>query len=236
MKELWDKSALREGIMRFIMLGVAASTLSIFQASAQEWHEADAAISDMRVSTVVSPSSDAPVTVGIGETVLHVRNRADYNIWVLDEDGRIGALWGKRTIPAGTQIYPMDTKAEFKACVRPDGSGGCFIDDDGDGAFDRWSEDQSQIFFKIKAEKRPKYGKAAGQTDSDFEYIIRFSGADGDTLRFSYREFKSDFARDAFTEELVVPREEFPQMIRIKGHNITVEDVSGMGITYRLTQ
>lgn len=192
------------------------------------------ASSDYGVTTVVTPDVGTTRTVGAGETVLHVQNRADYKVWALLDDGKAGPWLLTRKIPAGTRLYPVETSKAFKACVSPTGTGGCFIDDDGDGRFDRQSEDTFQIFRKEKG--NPRYGQVNASSESDFEYVIKFSGADADTLRFSYREFKGDMARDAFTEELTIPREAFPQMIRLKSHVLRIDSVSGMGMAYTVVE
>ena len=69
-----------------------------------------------------------------------------------------------------------------------------------------------------------------------FRFVILFQGATTDTLRFSYREFKNDMARAAFTEELTIPREPFPQMMMLKNIQIEVLGVSGMGLRYKIVK
>jgi hypothetical protein len=94
-------------------------------------------------------------------------------------------------------------------------NGPCFLDDDGDGRFDR---QLGRNYDGIEAEGSSPVHKAAcvrrGQGSGPLH--ILYQGATSDTVRFSYREFKNDLARPAFTEELTIPREPFPQMAMLK--------------------
>lgn len=156
----------------------------------------------------------------------------------LDADAKAGSWLLEEKIAAGTQLIPVTTKAKFKACVPEAGTliakGPCFLDDDGDGKFDRQAADEIEMARKIKPPAPYTMTPVSVARDDNFKRAILFQGATADSLRFSYREFKNDMARPAFTEELTIPREPFPTMILLKDLQIEVLGVSGMGLRYRV--
>ncbi|WP_126177141.1 hypothetical protein [Tsuneonella rigui] len=156
---------------------------------------------------------------------------------VLQADTKAGDWLLERPVPKGTKLIPVSTSKAFKACGYTgafEETGPCFIDDDGDGTFDRQAKDAFTIHRKIKVPVPYTREPISAATLDDFKHVILFAGATGDTLRFSYREFINDMARPAFTEELTVPRESFPQMIKLKGRTFEITNLTGMGLTYRL--
>jgi hypothetical protein len=158
----------------------------------------------------------------------------------LDANTKAGDWLLEQDIPAGTALIPVSTKAKFKACVPFDNSfdaaGPCFLDDDGDGRFDRHAGDEVQAARKLKVPvPYTKTPISIVRADS-FKQVILFQGATSDTLRFSYREFKDDMARPAFTEELTILREAFPFMVLVKNLQLEVLGVSGMGLRYRIVK
>jgi hypothetical protein len=158
----------------------------------------------------------------------------------IDADTKAGDWLLEKPVAAGTQLVPVLTKTKFKACVpfpnSFDAAGPCFLDDDGDGRFDRHASDDFKMARKLKIPvPYTKVPISIIRADS-FKKIILFQGATSDTLRFSYREFKDDMARPAFTEELTILRESFPFMVLVKNLQIEVLGVSGMGLRYRVVK
>lgn len=158
----------------------------------------------------------------------------------LEADTKAGSWLIEQPVPRGTKLVPVATKKAAKGCVPQPGtlsaSGPCFIDDNGDGTFDRHAGDEVQMFRKLSPPI--PYSRTTleiARADS-FKRVFLFQGATADSLRFSYREFKDDMARPAFTEELSIPREPFPAMIMLKDLQIEVQNVSGMGLTYRVVK
>ncbi len=143
-----------------------------------------------------------------------------------------------RTVEANTDLVPVKTKSFFKACVPAPGTfepeGPCFMDDDGDGRFDRQATNDYNIAAKLKVPVPYVKVPISVTREDSFKRVILFQGSTSDSLRFSYREFSNDMARPAFTEELTVPREPFPSMIMIKDLQLEVLGVSGMGMRYRV--
>lgn len=191
-----------------------------------------AAMAEERLTFTHLPEIGTSRTVGIGEEILRTQIGSEFDAIVLLEDARYsnGWLMGSTRVPRGTQVFLENSERGFvKACLREPYI--CFYDEDRDGIFDRVTG--TTIAGSTIREPVP-YGETTLTGAFDFERAITFSGADRDSLRFSYREFRNNMARDAFTEELVVPREEFPQTILLKGNVFRVEAVGGMGITYTL--
>lgn len=158
---------------------------------------------------------------------------------VLGERAKAGNWLLEQWYEAGTKLIPVDTRVAFKACVPDPGTlesynGACFLDDDGDGTFDRQAADFATMARKLKIKVTYRREPIAIQSDDSFKYVLLYQGATSDTVRFSYREFKNDLARAAFTEELTVPREAFPMMLRLKNHTFEITGISGLGVSYRL--
>lgn len=158
---------------------------------------------------------------------------------VLGERAKAGNWLLEQWYEAGTKLVPVDTRVAFKACVPDPGTlesynGACFLDDDGDGTFDRHAADFATMARKLKTKVTYRREPIAIQNDDSFKYVLLYQGATSDTVRFSYREFKNDLARAAFTEELTVPREAFPMVLRLKDHTFEITGINGLGVSYRL--
>jgi hypothetical protein len=159
---------------------------------------------------------------------------------MLDEDSGPGGAFRGPSVPKGTQLVPVTTKAAYKACVPAAGTfqpeGTCFLDDDGDGKFDRQAHDEITRASRLKAPVRYSRVPVSVETEDTFKRVFLFQGATSDSLRFSYREFTGGLARPAFTEELTIPRSDFPFSIRLKDLQLEVLGVDGMGMRYRLVK
>lgn len=158
----------------------------------------------------------------------------------LEVDSKAGSWMLEKPVARGTKLISVSTKAKFKACAPAPGeltgSGPCFIDDDGDGRFDRQSADEVEMARKLKVPAAYTKTKISVVREDAFKSVLLYQGATSDTLRFSYREFKNDIARPAFTEELTIPRETFPAMIMVKNIQLEVLGVTGMGLHYKVVK
>ena len=193
---------------------------------------------DIEALLVSSPELGTEQTVPTGGELYSYSRLYTIEGARIDTETRAGDWLVEQRIPAGTLLVPVSTSKPFKGCVPFEGtfeaSGPCFIDDDGDGTLDRHSRDEVVIFRKLKSPVPYSKTDISLMREDSFRYVLLYSGATGDTLRFSYREFKDNLARPAFTEELTIPRETLPQMIALKGRVFEILEVGGMGITYRL--
>lgn len=195
-------------------------------------------VSGQGVMTITSPNLKTDATVSAGGEVYSFVRVYSVSGARIDSDTRAGDWLAETIIPAGTMLVSVPTSKNFKGCVPYPNSfepaGPCFIDDDGDSRFDRQSRDQVVIFRKLK-EPVPYSRQPLSIVRADsFKEVILYQGADANGLRFSYRQFKDDLARPAFTEDLVVPREPYPARIAIKNLEIEVLGVSGRGMNYRI--
>lgn len=200
-----------------------------------------AAPATAETSTLVTfPAIGVERTIPVGGEVYSYTRAYITDGAILEEEAKAGSWLLERKFAAGTQLVPVSTRAAFKACVPAPGtlepSGPCFLDDNGDSVFDRHSGDSVEMARKLKPPVRYKRAEVIVLRDDSFKYVILFSGGSNNSLRFSYREFKNDFIRAAFTENLEVPREPFPQMIRLKDLQLEILGLTGMGLRYRLVE
>lgn len=156
----------------------------------------------------------------------------------LDADTKAGDWLAEKDVSAGTRLVRVSSKAQFKGCVPLEGSfeggGPCFLDDDGDGMFDRHARDSHTMARKLKAPVPYSAAEISLSKVDSFKRVFLFQGATSDSLRFSYREFQDNLARPAFTEDLTIPREQFPAVVMLKDLRLEVLGVSGMGLRYRV--
>lgn len=189
---------------------------------------------------VSAPAIGEESTVGAGGDVYSFMRIYTIDGARIDVDTKAGDWLAEQAVPAGTMLVPVETTKKYKGCVPFSGtfepSGPCFIDDDGDGRFDRHSRDQVVIFRKLKQPVPYTIVPVSIARADSFKRTILYQGATADSVRFSYREFKDDMARPAFTEELTIPREAFPTMARVKNLQIELLGVSGMGLRYRIVK
>lgn len=211
--------------MKYV-LTIAAMTLISAPALAEE----------PTVELITFPAVGQPAVAAPGEELYLYWKKYTVDGAKISVKVKAGQWLVEDTIAAGTQLVRVESKSGFKACVPTEGtliaSGLCLLDDDGDGTFDRHTDGIITRRYKVPA---PYVHSPISVSGVDaLKRTILFSGATGDSLRFSYREFAGDIARPAFTEELTVPREPFPQLIRLKGHTFEITGLTGLGLQYRL--
>lgn len=189
---------------------------------------------------VSSPQVGEERTVAAGEDIYSFYRVYTIQGAQIDADTKAGNIFLEEKLPAGTQLVPVATTKKFKGCVPYEGTfnakGPCLIDDDGDGKFDRHSADEVTMFRKLKPPVPYSMVPMSLASADSFKRVILYQGATADSLRFSYREFKDDMARPAFTEELTIPREPFPAMLAVKNLRIEAIKVGGLGLTYRIVK
>lgn len=193
------------------------------------------------VKLVTFPNKGESTTAAAGDEIFAYSRLYTVEGAVLDDRAKAGNWLLQDWYEAGTRLVPVSSKAIFKACVPDPGTlntynGVCFLDDDGDGTFDRSAADFVATATKLKTKVHYSRSPISVQRDDAFKFLLLYQGATADTFRFSYREFKNDMARAAFTEELTVPREPLPMMMRLKGHTFQVNSASGLGITFKLVE
>lgn len=197
---------------------------------------ADAQSVEQRLISVPKPNE--ALTIAPGEELFSFLRAYSTDGAALDVKVKAGNWMLEQWYEAGTELVPVTTSSKFKACVSTpgtlDASGTCFLDDDGDGTFDRHAGDSTTMARRLKPPIRYTKRSVTAFREDSFKYVIIFTGGTQQDLRFSYREFKDNLARPAFTEDLVVPRGSFPQMIRLKDHQFQIEGIDGMGFALQI--
>ena len=192
-----------------------------------------------------TPALGIDTTVGIGE-VLWEEYSFDGQAGVIIKTA-VQANWGSLEVvdlPPGAPLGIIRDK-KLKACQSSSVVMGmkiwedCLIDLDDDGRFDRVSfndrggskELDPPVAYE-RATVEVKGDQLAG-AGSNFRKQLIYLGSSNSTLRISYREFKNDLARPAFTEELTIPIDgPLPQIFSVKSHIFSIRKLDGMGIHY----
>lgn len=186
---------------------------------------------------------EATVPIG-GEMLTEFKYRGTPGVVLA---GDVRANWGAAEnveLPAGTPLAIIRAK-RVKACQSRTNLNwlNCVIDTDDDGRLDRVSfndiagaKDISPPVPYTKQSVRmgvdPRFGEG-----NDFKRVYVFTGASGNTLTVSYREFLNDLARPAFTESLTIPLgSTFPQNVALKDRVFQIIGIDGMGLRYRLVR
>lgn len=187
---------------------------------------------DPQVNVLHVPEPGKTQTVSVG-TVVHEYSRTyTFTATVPDIQMKGGQWLIPLLVEAGTPMYPVATKSKFKACVS---QGPCGLDDDGDGTFDRMAQDDVAMALKLKTKVPFHTQRMTVEKPESLRQIVVYSGATKDTLRLTYREFMSDMARPAFTEDLTIPiTEKFPQDIAVKQVRLRIHSIDGLGMSYEV--
>lgn len=191
-------------------------------------------------SVITDPPIGRVVTVSAGSNIFSATPIYSQEGLQTNADSRPSGWFGlgAQDIPSGTKLVRLEGGNSIGACVPEAGSfdpkGPCFYDEDHNGTFDRTSLDAGKISTKLKVPLPYSKATLSVAVQNLFQRVFLYQGATADSIRFSYREFNGTLARPAFTEEIVVPRDLFPAMVRIKDLQIEVLSVSGLGLTYRV--
>ena len=193
---------------------------------------ADRSVAQVRRSSV--PEVGEQRTVSIGSAIHEYNEYVPVELAIPESEMRGGQWIIPIVIPEGTPLYPVETRAAFKACA-DFGNGACGLDDDGDGTFDRMARDSITAALRLRQPVRYTRTIVPLDAPNNLRQTILYQGAAGDSLRLSYREFRGDLARPAFTEELSVPiTSQFPQDIVVKDIRFRLFRLDGVGLTYAI--
>ena len=166
-------------------------------------------------------------------------------------DQPIQARWGaleEVNLAAGAGLFIIRER-KLKACrervtyTRPPAAvyiwTNCVVDSDDDGRFDKVINSSNGFSKPIVSPVPYRRGvvEVDGTGESNFRKVITYAGVGEGIIRFSYREFRNDTARPAFSEDLTLPLgKSFPQNVAIKDVVITLLAVDGMGLSYKRTR
>ncbi|WP_431287173.1 hypothetical protein [Roseateles chitinivorans] len=149
-------------------------------------------------------------------------------------------------IPAGAQTLIARTYdlENFEAACFSRGSSGltgsydvCLVDQDRDGVFDSATFSQRKKFFPLEAPVRFNRETVNDRKIElpDFKYVVLYQGISRGTIKVSFREFKNDLARPAFTQDVFYDlNTDGTGVIAFKGARIAVDEATSTNITYRV--
>jgi hypothetical protein len=191
-------------------------------------------------STFMRPDIGVETTVTVGSEMF-VRENGAPSV-VLDEGLKIGGMFGGETFAVGQALAVSEIDSGTSvlvACTLNNDSlqGTCLIDKDLDGKFDKHRPVGAVFSRKLKApvSYHPGPAMAAPNRQGTFRQTLAFLGVNGSTFRLGYREFASDWARPAFSDELTFTLSgKFPETIAYKDVVIDVLGVGNAGLRYVL--
>ncbi len=112
----------------------------------------------------------------------------------------------------------------------------CLVDSEDDGRFDKviYSADGFSKSVIPPVPYRRGTVEVDGTGANNFRKVITYSGVGEGVIRFSYREFRNDMARPAYSEDLTLPLgKSFPQDVAVKDVVFTLLGLDGMGLKYK---
>ena len=149
-------------------------------------------------------------------------------------------------LPAGAQTLIARTYGieNFEAACFSRSSSGltgnydvCLVDQDRDGIFDSVTFSQRKKFFPLDTPVRFNRESVNDRKIElpDFKYVVLYQGVSKGTIKVSFREFKNDLARPAFTQDVFYDlNSDGTGMIAFKGARIAVDEATSTNITYRV--
>ncbi|WP_151899777.1 hypothetical protein [Sulfurimonas hydrogeniphila] len=112
----------------------------------------------------------------------------------------------------------------------------CLIDMNNDNTFTYLTTQGSKDFVKLDQSTKYKLEKSKPiYTEDSFKYVALYQGKKGNLIKISFREFKDNMARPAFTQDIEYELEKDGKtIIGFKGLRIKVLKATNMNITYKV--
>lgn len=143
---------------------------------------------------------------------------------------------GKRI---STYLYPYEKRYILRKidgknamCVDPYK---CIIDLNNDGIFTHFTTGSLDF---VKLDSSSKYHLERPKpiyTEDSFKYVALYQGKKGNLIKISFREFKNNIARPAFTQDIEYELDnDGKTLIGFKGLRIEVEKATNFDITYKI--
>lgn len=114
----------------------------------------------------------------------------------------------------------------------------CFLDLNKTGTFNYIFDDYYENAYKL-VKPVPYYTKRTPPTfvEDSFKYLVLYQGKIGNQIKVSFREFKDNLARPAFTQDIEYEiNSNGTTMIGFKGLRIEVLDATNISIKYKVVQ
>lgn len=160
----------------------------------------------------------------------------------------------KHTYEVGVSLFAYEWREDVSLfCSRHIGQrsslfgGGlrCLLDADSDGRFERFKVVGSSALATGKTKISPPAayelkqqpiatGEAEDWAGDFFRKEVLYQGVAGGSLRLLYREFINDFAREAFSQELIYDYSGEPITVAVKGARLEILSAGNDGLVYRV--
>lgn len=110
----------------------------------------------------------------------------------------------------------------------------CLIDTDNDGYFDKAAYGNNDYLYPLQEKVRYTLTQTPPTlTQDSFRYIVLYQGKAGSSIKLSFREFKDDYARPAFTQDVQYDlNSKGDTEIGFKGMRMLVHTATNTSITY----
>lgn len=198
---------------------------------------------------VVQPAVGLPAVAEVGSNMFeqYMERTTTYTRAVLLDVARAKMDSNQiLNIPVGAQTTLVRTLGgdNYEAACFGRGANGlkgnadvCLVDQDRDGTFDSATLSTRRKFLPLEAPVRFKREPVnhRGIELPDFKYVVLYQGVSKGTIKISFREFKNDLARPAFTQDVFYDlNSDGTGVIAFRGARIAVDEATSTGITYRV--
>ncbi len=135
----------------------------------------------------------------------------------------------------GKTIFCTEKPAYIDPLMGPQAAA-CFIDADDDGRFESVKYRPGAVWFGKNIDTLLEYSKTESISPhkDSFKYELLYQGISKNTLKLSYREYKDDFARVAFFQDVTYDLGSTPATISFRSASIEVFEANNNQISYRV--
>ncbi len=214
-------------IFAFIFIGCGGIQPSVYQQKAEE------------SKLVYFPDLNRINTIEVGENMFSKSYLVYPNTYevellnnVQDRNDYVGYGAYKKGTKGTLQKWGWEGKRLNTLCV---GILSCLTDTKNNKYFDSFILRNKTL---IKLEKPVKYkikSSSPFMIDESFKYVVLYQGKNEKKIRLSFREFKDNLARPAFTQNIDYTLEKGkPTIIGFKGLRIEVLKATNIDITYKV--
>lgn len=113
----------------------------------------------------------------------------------------------------------------------------CLLDLNNNGIFSHYSFDYEPNFIPLAEPYTYKLVQNTSFNEDSFKYEVLYQGKVNNSIKISFREFKNDMARPAFTQDIEYQLEaNKPTVIGFKGLRIKVIKATNLDITYSVVK
>lgn len=207
--------------------------------------------SGIQIQTI--PELNKQQTIEIGENLYQKINQTFYDTYTvtLKEDTEASLFNGgfirtrnlNKIDKANQSLYLWNNKKAICFDAGYDYAMGrpikvCLVDINDDSSFDVAAYSYKDITYPLTS--NPKYTiqpKKPSYNQDSFKYVALYQGKSGNKIKISFREFKDDTARPAFTQDIEYELEkDGTSIVGFKGLRIEVLKATNTNITYKVVK